>query len=67
MNMSWRSTEDSYVPERMNAGPHHGAAVPLAHDLFAVTIQHPDYAENPQEYRLPIGAEIRDLGWKRPP
>ncbi len=52
---------DSYVPVMMNAGAQHGAAVPLEGDLFAVSIQHPDYAENPEEYRLPIGAEIRDL------
>ena len=50
-----------YVPPRFNAGPHHGAAVPLEGDLFAVSIQHPDYSQNPEEYRLPIGAEIRDL------
>ena len=52
---------DSYVPPRMNAGAHHGAAVPHAHDLFAVSIQHPDYSQDPEEYRRPIGAEIRDL------
>ncbi len=53
--------EDNYVPVRMNAGPQHGAAVPLEGDLFAVSIQHPDYSQNPEEYRSPIGAEIRDL------
>ena len=52
---------DSYVPARMNAGAQHGAAVPLEGDLFAVSIQHPDYAQDPEEYRRPIGAEIRDL------
>ena len=51
----------SYVPIRMNAGAHHGAVIPLEHDLFAVSLQHPDYAQNPEEYRLPIGAEIWDL------
>ena len=51
---------DSYVPVRMNAGPQHGGTVPLAHDLFATTIQNPEYPENP-EARSPIGAEIRDL------
>ena len=50
-----------YVPARINAGPHHGAAVPLYDDLFAVTTQHPDYASDPAEYRRPIGAGIRDL------
>ncbi len=52
---------DSYVPARMNVGAQHGGAVPLAHDLFATTTQHPDYATNPDDYRLPIGADIRDL------
>ena len=51
----------SYQPIILNAGPHHGAAVPLEDDLFAVTIQHPDFAQNPQDYRLPIGAEIWNL------
>ena len=51
----------SYVPARMNAGAQHGAVIPLEDDLFAVTIQHPDYAQNPSDYRLPIGAEIWDL------
>ena len=52
---------DSYVPVKMNAGANHGAVVPMEDDLFAVTIQHPNYAQNPEEYRLPIGAEIWDL------
>ena len=52
---------DSYAPTILNAGPHHGAAIPLEDDLFAVTIQHPDFAQDPTEYRLPIGAEIWDL------
>ena len=51
----------SYQPTVLNAGPHHGAAVPLEDDLFAVTIQHPDFAQSPSDYRLPIGAEIWDL------
>ena len=51
----------SYVPVRMNAGAQHGAVIPLEDDLFAVSLQHPDYAQDPQEYRLPIGAEIWDL------
>ncbi len=51
----------SYTPTMLNAGPHHGAAIPMEGDLFAVTIQHPDYASDPGEYRLPIGAEIWDL------
>ena len=51
----------SYAPVRMNAGAHHGAVIPLEGDLFAVSLQHPDYARNPEEYRLPIGAEIWDL------
>ena len=52
---------DSYEPVVLNAGPQHGAAVPLEGDLFAVTIQHPDYAQSPDDYRLPIGAEIWDM------
>ena len=52
---------DSYMPIRMNAGPHHGAVVPLEGDLFAVTPQHPNYSQSPEDYRLPIGVEIWDL------
>ena len=51
----------AYEPVVLNAGPHHGATVPLEDNLFAVTIQHPDFAQNPEDYRLPIGAEIWDL------
>lgn len=51
----------AYSPPSFNKGPHHGAAVPLEDDLFAVGIQHPDYASAPDDYRLPIGAEIVDL------
>ena len=51
----------AYQPIRMNAGAQHGAVIPLEDDLFAVSLQHPDYAQDPQEYRLPIGAEIWDL------
>ena len=52
---------ESYQPITMNAGPHHGAVIPLEGDLFAVSLQHPDFAQDPREYRLPIGAEIWDL------
>ena len=51
----------SYVPITMNAGAQHGAVIPLEDDLFAVSLQHPNYADNPEDYRLPIGAEIWDL------
>ena len=51
----------SYQPVVLNTGPHHGAAVPLAHDLFAITPQHPDFASNPEQYRLPTTVDIRDL------
>ena len=51
----------SYQPVRLNVGPQHGAAVPLEHDLFAITPQHPDYAANPEQYRLPITVEIWDV------
>ena len=54
----------NYKPPKLNVGPHHGGAVPLAHDLFAVTIPHPDFASNPKDYRLPIGAKIVDLSGK---
>ncbi len=49
-----------YVPLRFNAGPQHGAAVPLEDDLFAVSLKHPDYPADP-DARNPIGAEIRDV------
>ena len=52
---------DAWVPVMMNAGAQHGAAIPLEGDVFAVSLQHPNYDQNPEEYRLPIGAEIRDL------
>ena len=51
----------AYDPPRLNFGAHHGAAVPLEDDLFAVSVQHPNYASDPTEYRSPIGAEIVDL------
>ena len=51
----------SYTPTVLNAGAQHGAAIPIEGDLFAVTLQHPDYDTNPEDYRLPIGAEIWDL------
>lgn len=52
-----------YSPPRINAGPHHGAAVPLDDDLFAVSIQHPNYTPDTEnrDYILPIGAEIVDI------
>ena len=51
----------NYDPPRLNFGAQHGAAVPLEGDLFAVSVQHPNYASNPSEYGSPIGAEIVDL------
>ena len=51
----------AYVPPKLNFGSHHGAAVPLECDLFAVSLQHPDYDSNPEEYGLPIGAQVTDL------
>ena len=50
-----------YVPPKINVGPQHGGAVPLEDNLFAVSIQHPDYDTDPGEYALPIGAEIVNL------
>ena len=51
----------NYVPPRINVGAHHGAAVPLEGDLFAVSVQHPDFDSDPTEYRSPIGAEVVTL------
>ena len=51
----------AYVPPRLNFGAQHGAAVPLEGDLFAVSLQHPDYDSNPEDYGLPIGAQVTDL------
>ena len=50
-----------YQPVVFNVGPQHGAAVPFEDDLFAITPQHPNYAANPEQYRLPITVDIRDL------
>lgn len=50
-----------YQPVVFNIGPQHGAAVPFEDDLFAITPQHPDYASNPEQYRLPTTVDIRDL------
>ena len=50
-----------YVPPKINVGATHGAAVPLEGDLFAVTPQHPNYSESPEDYRLPVGADIVNL------
>ena len=51
----------AYVPPKLNFGAQHGAAVPLEGDLFAISLQHPDYESAPEDYRLPIGAQISDL------
>ena len=51
----------AYSPPTLNFGPQHGAAVPLEGDLFAVSVQHPNYESDPSEYRSPVGAEIVDL------
>ena len=51
----------AYVPPKLNFGAQHGAAVPLEGDLFAISLQHPDYDSDPEEYRLPIGAQVSDL------
>ncbi len=50
-----------YVPPKLNFGPQHGAAVPLEGDVFAVSVQHPNYESDPAEYRSPVGAEIVTL------
>ncbi len=51
----------AYTPVKLNAGPHHGAAVPFEGDLFAITAQHPDFDSDPEQYRLPTTVDIRDL------
>ena len=51
----------AHVPPKLNFGAQHGAAVPLEGDLFAISLQHPDYDSDPAEYRLPVGAQISDL------
>ena len=51
----------AHVPPRINVGAQHGAAVPMEGDVFAVSVQHPDYESDPSEYRSPVGAEIVDL------
>ena len=50
--------EDGHAYEipYLNAGPQHGAAVPLENDLFAVTVMNPDPDDS-----LPIGVEVRNL------
>ena len=46
----------AYEVPYLEAGPQHGAAVPIENDLFAVTVKNP----NPED-ALPIGVEIRNL------
>ncbi len=45
----------------INSGSHHGAAVTMEDNLFAITPIHPDFASNPDQYRLPTTVDIRDL------
>lgn len=52
---------DDYVPPKFNAGPHHGASIPLEGDVFATTVQHPDFASDPEQYRLPTQVSIRGV------
>ncbi len=52
---------DEYVPPTLNTGAHHGAAVEMEGDLFAVTLQHPDYASSPADYRLPESVAVMNL------
>ena len=56
----------AYEPVRMNSGTissgtHHGAAVSMEDDLFAITPIHADFESNPDQYRLPTTVDIRDL------
>ena len=50
----------AYEIPYLDAGPQHGAAVPIENDLFAVTVADPDHSEHSQ-HGLPIGVEIRNL------
>ena len=52
---------DRYTPPTLNTGAHHGAAVEMEDDLFAVTLQHPDYDSSPADYRLPESVAIMNL------
>ena len=52
---------DEYAPPTLNTGAHHGAAVEMEGDLFAVTLQHPDYASSPADYRLPESVAVMNL------
>ena len=47
---------DEYNVQFLDAGPHHGAAIPMAGDLFAISIPSPD-----ERNSLPVGVEVRDL------
>ena len=51
----------AYVPSRITVGAQDGVVVPMDGDLFAVSVQHPDYDANPEENRSPVGAEIMDF------
>ncbi len=46
----------AYEIPYLNAGPQHGAVIPLENDLFAVTVANPD-----PEDSLPMGVEVRNL------
>ena len=51
---------NEYNIEYMESGLQHGAAVPMASDVFAVTTANPDYPDvTPSS--LPIGVEVFDL------
>ena len=51
---------NEYNVEYLESGLQHGAAVPIAGDLFAVTVANPDYPDK-TDSSLPVGVEVLDL------
>ena len=51
---------NEYNVEYLESGLQHGAAVPMAGDIFAVTVANPDYPDKTPS-SLPIGVEVIDL------
>ena len=51
---------NEYNIQYLESGLQHGAAVPMSHDVFALTVANPDYPDKTQS-SLPIGVEIVDL------
>ena len=51
---------NEYNIQYLESGLQHGAAVPMAPDVFAVTVANPDYPDKTPS-SLPIGVEVVDL------